>query len=149
MLFLVQTVVQLSFSMLILMWFFASFQIWGTGCMSSSQDYLGCTITKNVEEHWFREHYIHRVCLAYTSVYGNYFSHTGTIITIVVHILCFLFCILCHSQTSQIRLRLVHFSVFWVSWSLRRVSANSQRSYQRSKESFNLFKKYCWRFFTL
>ena len=53
-LFLVQTAVQLSFCMLILKWLFASFQILSTGCMSSSQEFLGCTITKKVKEHWCR-----------------------------------------------------------------------------------------------
>ena len=54
MLFLVQTVVQLSFCMLILMWLFASFQIFNTGCMSSSQNFFECIIMKKVEEHCIR-----------------------------------------------------------------------------------------------
>ena len=38
---LVQTIVQLSFCMLIQMWLFASFQVLSSGCMSSSQGFLG------------------------------------------------------------------------------------------------------------
>ena len=53
-----QTVVQLSFSMLILIWLFASFQILSTGCVSLLQDFLGCTIMKKVEEHCSRQHAI-------------------------------------------------------------------------------------------
>ena len=34
------------------MWLLALFQILSTGCMSWSQDFLGCTITRKVEEHW-------------------------------------------------------------------------------------------------
>ena len=51
-----QIVAQLSFCTLFLMWLFASFQILSTGCVSSSQDFLGCTITKKVEEHWYKLH---------------------------------------------------------------------------------------------
>ena len=50
-LFLVQNVAQLSFCMLILKWLFTLFQILSSRCMSSSQEFLGCTITKKVEEH--------------------------------------------------------------------------------------------------
>ena len=53
-LFLVQIALQLSFCMLVLIWFFASYQILSKGCMSTSQDFLGCTTTKKVEEHWIR-----------------------------------------------------------------------------------------------
>ena len=49
-----QTVVQLSFCMLILKWLFSSFQILSAGYMSLSQEFLGCTITKKVKEHWAR-----------------------------------------------------------------------------------------------
>ena len=44
--FLVQTVVQLSFCMSILKWLFTLFQILSSGCINSWQEFLGCTITK-------------------------------------------------------------------------------------------------------
>ena len=51
MLVLVQSAVKLSFYMLVLICFFATHQILSKECMNSSQDFLGCTRTKKVEDH--------------------------------------------------------------------------------------------------
>ena len=55
-LFLVQIAVQLPFCLLVLLWFFASYQILRKGCMISSRGFLGCTTTKNIKEHWCTIH---------------------------------------------------------------------------------------------